>query len=115
MAKTGIKDYLPYLDDVLALWTELGTDFKVGSLTRADVLELRTNLAAVLEKLNHLQAQMRRGIDDRETRTDTVDTFAIKFRSAVIAQYGPRSPEARRVPKLITPRGKKATPPPTPA
>ncbi len=112
MARRAIDGWSPYVDDVLALWTELGDDFKVGRLARQDVVSLRGQLQTALEQVNALQAQLGLAMGERDGVIDKVEEFAVKFRSAVIAQFGPRSPEARRVPRVSHARRTSAPPPP---
>lgn len=107
MPRKTIDAWLPYLDDVLALWTELGADFKVGSLTRANVAALRDDLKTALDKVNALQAQLGLAMDARDAQIAGIEGLAVKFRAAVIAQYGPRSSQAGRVPRLQAPRAPK--------
>jgi len=43
---------------------------------------------------------------ERDEEISDIECFAVKFRSAVIAQYGPDSTQAARVPKVDAPRGR---------
>jgi len=43
---------------------------------------------------------------ERDQEISDIECFAVKFRSAVIAQYGPDSTQAARVPKVDPPRGR---------
>lgn len=85
MPRKTIDAWLPYLDDVLALWTELGADFKVGSLTRANVAALRDDLKTALDRVNALQAQLGLAMDARDVQIGEMEGFGVKFRAAVIA------------------------------
>jgi len=113
MARRPIDAWIPYLDDVLALWTEFGGDFRVGGMTRPQVVEMRAQLSATLDRLNALQAQIGLVSDERDRQIGGVEDFAVKFRSAVIAQYGPQSSQAKRVPRVSPARSKPAPTPPT--
>jgi len=106
MPRRPIYDWLPYLDAVLALWTEFGEDFKVGDLTLTGARELRTDLQTTLDRLNTLQAELGLTMGERDQEISDIESFAVKFRSAVIAQYGPDYTQAARVPKVDPPRGR---------
>lgn len=115
MARRPIDAWIPYLDDILALWAEFGGDFRVGGMTRGQVVALRDQLRTTLEKLNALQAQLGLTSDERDRQIADIEGFAVKFRAAVIAQYGSQSSQAARVPPASGARRRPgpATPPPT--
>jgi hypothetical protein len=110
MPRRPIDLYLPYLDDVSALWSELGEDLKVGKLSEQSVADLSQRLKSTLDKVNGLQAQLGLAQAERDKMIAETEDFAVKFRSAVVASYGARSAEAHRVPKLTLSRAKPATP-----
>lgn len=100
MARQSINEWRAYLDDVVALWNELGDGFKVGTMTRTEMIKLRDDYVSVLERINELQAQLGLAQGDRDEHLKGIERFAVQFRAAVIGQYGPRSREALRIPKV---------------
>jgi hypothetical protein len=101
----------PLMGDLIALWTELGDDLKVGKMARADGEALQTRLRAALDKVNELEAQLGLAKADRDKVLDEVSGFATKFRSAIVATYGAGSPESKRAPKVNPSRAKAAAKP----
>ena len=99
MALRSIDLWPAYLDDALALWTELGDDFEVGRMAREQAVEVQSKLTVALDKVTELEAQLGLAKDERDKVLADVQGFATKFRAAVVATYGARSSEARRVPK----------------
>jgi len=118
MPKNSLDKFVPYLNDVLALWDELGADFRVGKMTRAQVQKLRDDFEAVLTRMDQLQAQLGQAMGVRDnliTDDETgIEAFAVKFRAAVVAEFGSRSPQAQRVPRLTPGRPKPKPAAPTP-
>ena len=113
MARQSINEWRVYIDDVLALWNELEDSFKVGTMSRADLLQLRDDYVSVLDRINELQAQLGLSQGDRDAHMKSFEVFAVQFRAAVIGQYGPRSREALRVPKVERARKRRAVAAPT--
>ncbi len=58
MSRRPIDGYLPYMDDMLTLWAELGDDFKVGGKTRADAQEMQNGLVCYSKTF---QKELKRG------------------------------------------------------
>ena len=110
MPKNSLDKFVPYLDDVLALWDEWGTDFTVGKVTRAQAQKLRDDFQAVLGRMDRLQAQLGQEMGVRDNliadENTGIEAFAVKFRAAVVAEFGARSPQAKRVPRLSPGRSK---------
>ena len=87
---------------------------RVGGLSRAQVLELRNQLRGTLDRLNALQAQVALASDKRDRQIEGIQEFAVKFRAAVVAQYGPQSTQAKRVPRVETGSRRRSAPTPPP-
>ena len=102
-----------YLDEVAALWDEIGADFKVGELTRAQFETLHTEWKSLQTRVAQIEAQLGVVIDERQGKIRIMEDFGVRFRSAVVTKYGNRHPMVKRVPKLQVTRPK-ASPNPTP-
>jgi hypothetical protein len=113
MPRKAIDDWLPYLEEVLAFWTQLGDDFTAAGLTRTQVGALRDQLKSTLASLDALQAQVGFTMGQRDWEISELDEFAVKLRAAVIGRYGPDSVEAQRCPKATPARRPPQEPPPT--
>ena len=109
MPQKAIEDWLPYLEEVLAFWTQLGDDFTAAGLTRTQVVALRDQLKATLDALESLHAQLGFRMGQRDREISELEEFAVKLRAAVIGEFGPDSVEAQRCPKATRPRRSSAS------
>ena len=113
MPAKRLDQWNEYLDDVAALWTEIGADFKVGDMTRTQFDTLYAEWKALQKRIAELEAQLGIAQDERQGKVTGLESFGVRFRAAVVSKYGNRHAMVKRVPKLQATRPKVSpTPPP---
>ena len=114
MPAKRIDQWNEYLNQVGMLWDEIGTDFKVGDMTRAQFTTLTTEWSTLQTRITEIETQLGIAVDERKGAIRGIQDFGVRFRTAVITKYGNRHPMVKRVPRLQTvrPPSKPMTPTP---
>jgi hypothetical protein len=109
VANKRMDQWNEYLEAAGTLWDEIGTDFKVGDMTRADFAALVREWTTLQTRIAEIETQLGVSLDQRQTKIGSINDFGVRFRTAVIAKFGNRHPMVARVPKL-----QRTSPKPTP-
>ncbi|WP_309711370.1 hypothetical protein [Armatimonas sp.] len=113
MPAKRLDQWNEYLAHISSLWDEIGADFKVGDMTRSEFSSLVNEWVSLQTRITEIETQLGILLDQRQSSVKAIQSFGVRFRTAVIAKYGNQHPMVKRVPKLQPTRAPKV-PPPTP-
>lgn len=108
MANKNMDEWKPFLETVLAQWdeNELGADYEVVGLKRAQVAALQTKWNGFGERIEKAQAALDKVVDERQNLVPQLNELGVAFRSSMAGKFGPSSDEAKRAPRVTA--GRKA-------